>query len=177
MSSIYERPSVSIPPIKNDTRELSRIDLFNALESILWFWPEIFIHSAEQNQTPRENLTLARTVRLAGVLEGLAVFRSTPSLGVLMAQKLLRLEKMEEAESLAADAFSEFVNVFCGYLMDKIREKDKPSFRHFLPLELPKEKWPATPPDTGLVVGVQDHLLEIRLWITAQSSVETGKQP
>ncbi len=166
MSSAFDHPSLHTPPLQNDTRELSRIDLFNALESVLWFWPEIFIHSAENNPTLREQMTLARTVRLTGNREGLVAFRSTPKLGVLMAQKLLRLERMEEAESLAADAFSEFVNVFCGYLMDKIRERNRTSFRHYLPLDLPQGQWPGSPPHAELTVGVQDYLLEIRLWIT-----------
>lgn len=177
MSSIHDGRPISTPDTKNDTREFSRIDLFNALESILWFWPEIFIRSAEKNQTSPDHMTLVRTVRLTGSLEGLVVFRSTPKLGVLMAQKLLRLETKEEIEAMAPDAFAEFVNVFCGYLMDKIREKNQTSFRHYLPLDLPREQWPTEPPHADLSVGVQDHLLEIHLWVLPENGAGSGGKP
>jgi hypothetical protein len=56
-----------------------------------------------------------------------------------------------------------------------LREKDKAAFRHFLPLDLPPGEWPSNPPDTRLVVAIQDHLLEILLW-TALGAPAAGME-
>lgn len=156
---------------QNDTRFPSRMDLFNALENILWFWPEVFLQSVASQNPPR-GLTLARTVRLTGTHEGLAIFRGTPELGSLLAKKLLQFEG---SGPYAEDAFGEFVNMFCGHLMAKIRDKEKTSFRHFLPLDLPEQEWPREIPDANLVVGVANHLLEIRLWLTLNQGSLGGR--
>jgi hypothetical protein len=162
MSSPFDRPSLNKPPAKNDTRFPSRVDLFNALENILWFWPELFIQSAEVGESDRLQMTLTRCVRLTGTHEGTVVIQATSELGKLMAKNLLQ---MDDPGPYAADAFSEFVNMFCGHLMNKIRDTEKASFRHFLPLDLPKRHWPKTPPDSSLTVGVGTHLLQIDLWL------------
>ncbi len=163
MTSSFDKPSFNAPPAKNDTRFPSRLDLFSALENILWFWPELFIHSAGTSEDQKTKMTLVRSVRLTGTREGFVVFRASPGLGALMAQNLL---KVENPTHYAEDAFSEFVNIFCGYLMAKLRDAEKASFRHFLPLIMPEDNWPPTPPDSTLCVGVKDNLLEIGLWIT-----------
>jgi hypothetical protein len=161
----------SMMALQNESRFPSRADLFNALENILWFWPEVFLQSIT-SQTPPQGLTLTRTVRLTGTHEGLAIFRGTPELGTLLAKKLLQFEG---TGPYAEDAFGEFVNMFCGHLMAKIRDHKKTSFRHFLPLDLPERDWPQETPDANLVVGVANHLLEIRLWLTLSQEPLGGR--
>jgi hypothetical protein len=169
LSHFFPMESTLFP--HNDAGFPSRTDLFNALENILWFWPEIFLQSVP-SQEPPKGLTLSRTVRLTGTHEGLVVFRGTPELGTLLAKKLLQFEG---TGSYSEDAFSEFVNMFCGHLMAKIRDQEKGSFRHFLPLELPEQDWPQETPDANLVVGVANHLLEIRLWLTLAQETLRGR--
>jgi len=174
MTPPHDRPSLKkTATTKIDSRIPSRLDLFNALENILWFWPELFIQSAEITETQRSQMILTRSVRLTGTHEGTVTFQATPELGALMAQNLLQIEN---ADAHAADAFTEFVNMFCGHMMNRIRDTTKASFRHFLPLEVPKSEWPASSPDSTLMVGVGAHLLQIDLWLSRPEAVE-GKDP
>ncbi len=170
----HDRSSIETLSAKNDSSFPSRIDLFNALENILWFWPDLFIQSAEFGENLSEHLSLARSVRLTGTHEGFVVLRTTPGLGAMMAEKLLG---PGETDSRSADAFAEFVNMFCGYLMARIREKGKASFRHFLPVNTAKKDWPTMEPNATLVVGVQDHLLEISLWTSPSTVEEPSEKP
>lgn len=167
MTSSFDPPSVDSPQVKIDTRCPSPLDLFNALENILWFWPELFIQSAKLSEDEKIKMTLVRSVRLTGTHEGFVVFRTTPGLGALMAKNLLHVE---DPVPYADDAFSEFVNMFCGHLMARIRDINKASFRHFLPLDMPEDNWPPTPPDSTLCVSVKDNLLEIGLWLIPEDS-------
>ncbi len=134
-------------------------DLFEALENILWFWPGIFVQWVKEGQAIPE-FDLLRTVRLTGQYEGLVILRTSEELGASLASTLL-----EDRPSTGADAFSEFANMFCGHIMNKIRGSEEVAFRHFLPQPAPDSGWPARPPEARMTVAVAKIPLEVQLWI------------
>lgn len=174
MNASFDPSSLNSSRAKNASHLPSKLDLFNALEKILWFWPDLFIHSAAVSEEQKVGMTLVRSVRLTGIREGFVVFRANPGLGALMAKNLL---KADDPELYDEDAFSEFVNIFCGHLMGQLRDKVKASFRHFLPLTMPEDNWPPVPPDLTLLVGVKEHLLEIGLWISPETPPSAESLP
>src|SRR5208283_4128180 len=105
---------------KNDIRVPDKTDLYDALENILWFWPTIYIHSYQTNPDKKIEFDLVRAVKLTGQYQGLVIIQSFQDLGELLAHALL-----DERPSSGPDAFNEFVNMFCGHIMNKIRASDQ----------------------------------------------------
>jgi hypothetical protein len=154
---------------KNDIRIPEKSDLYAALENILWFWPNLFIHACPLESGFKKKFNLTRAVRLTGQYQGLILIESYQELGFLLSRSLSN-------PSMAAgeDAFNEFVNMFCGHIMNKIRNSDRVAFRHFLPFELTPQDLPSRPPEAMMTVAIQEFPLNVQLWIDPAPPVEVG---
>lgn len=141
----------------------STADLYEALENILWFWPGVFVQLVKENQAPPV-LDLSRAVRLTGQHEGLVILKSSEALGGVLAKALL-----EDRPTSPEDAFSEFSNMFCGHIMNKIRASEKVAFRHFLPLPASDFNPPSRAPEARMTVAIESVMLDVQLWINSDS--------
>jgi len=150
----------SFEPAENDIRIPEKADLWDALEKILWFWPNVYIRSFELDPSRKMEFNLTRAVKLSGQHQGLVLIQSSEALGMLLASSL-----QQTGTHASRDAFNEFVNMFCGHIMNKIRNSDRVAFRHFLPFELSPQAWPARSPEAMMTVAIQDIPLNVLLWI------------
>lgn len=161
-----ESESPQTPPsIKNDIRIPEATSLYDALEKILWFWPNVYIQAYREGSNPQESFDLERAVRLTGQHQGLVVLRSRVELGKILSRALGEDETLN-----TEDAFDEFVNMFCGHIMNKIRSSEKVIFRHFLPFQLLMGDRINRPPEAEMTVAIQEIPLNVRLWIESDTS-------
>jgi hypothetical protein len=107
-----------------------------------------------------ERMTMVRSVTLTGKYEGLVVLRTTPDLAALFQTALVG--KNAQGDD---DAFNEFVNMFCGHMMSKIRATEQVPFRHFLPQRPDIDSWPGRAPEAVMTVSIQHIPLKVELWV------------
>ncbi len=152
-------------PIKNDIRVPEKADLYDALEKILWFWPNIYIHSYQLDPGQKNEFDLIRAVKLSGKYQGLIIIQSSQDLGDLLARSL-----RDDRPSGGLDAFNEFTNMFCGHIMNKIRTSETVAFRHFLPFPISRVEWPSRDPEAKMTIAIQSIPVDVQLWIDPISS-------
>ena len=97
------------------------------------------------------------------------MLKTSESLGGILARALL-----EDKPTSPEDAFSEFSNMFCGHIMNKIRVSDKVAFRHFLPLAVPEASRPGRPADARMTVAIESVVLDVELWINPTHTALDG---
>lgn len=70
-----------------------------------------------------------------------------------------------EEDSNPEDAFKEMVNLFCGHLLTDCFQPRGIEFGFFLPRISTPTDWPLRPADSACALLVENHPVEIRLWV------------
>ena len=113
-------------------------------------------------------LPLERMVRISGPLDALLVVRAPESFGLYLWENASGGTEAARP-GVQADAFNEFVNLFCGHLLTSLRRNAKEPFKPFLPQASQPEQWPQPKPRFSVALLVEDIPVEVRLWIGTPS--------
>jgi hypothetical protein len=99
-------------------------------------------------------------VRLSGTLKSTLLIRCQLEFGRLLAESALGDDANDEK---GVDSLKELANLFCGHLLTSCWPTH--SFDHFIPSNITRESWPKGALGVSSFLNVDNHPVEIRLWI------------
>lgn len=149
----------------------NNFELAELMDRILGDWAFLSASPSGRPVPGPAPLELEYCVSLNGYFKAQLVLRTKAALAADLAHASTG---DPSARAQGADAFKEFCNLVASHLLSSFLGGDQNNFEPFLPQASTPEQWPSAKPDSEIVVMVDQHPLEARLWIECPGKASRG---
>jgi len=149
----------------------SSLTLYEVFRDVLAKWaylPSEYIGSTSQETI---DFSIELGVHISGTLRSTLMIRCQHEFGRLLAESALGDDANDEK---GVDSLKELANLFCGHLLTSCWPSH--SFDHFIPSNITRESWPKDALGVSSFLTVDNHPVEIRLWVEPGSSSNFNKE-